>query len=194
MNIPIFIMLFCIYVPIISLIVFSIVRNIILNKNIPKYEYVVKVPKFYLVGSLVGLISGVTIITIFTLLTFSTVLEHLSLRIFLCLVFMSFILFIFLYAFLKAQNCKLYVNDKTICVQPMFSKRCYYTFDDIKCVERKINNWNNTERIVIYFNFGKKLRIEKIQINYKELLKSLTYNVSYDKLTGFESYYGNLTP
>ena len=75
----------------------------------------------------------------------------------------------------------------------MFRNRYYCKFDDIKYVKRQVKS-NGAERVLIYFNYGKKLKIEKIQINYKEFLKSLTYNVSYDKLTGFESYYGNLTP
>lgn len=185
-NFEIIICLLCIYVPTMFLIVFSFIRNTLIYKLEPKCKYIIQAPKITLLISLLGLIFVSLLLVGFTLFSYKT----LHIVFYVCF---GLFIFLFLYLYFKVQNCRVYVNDKEFCVQPMFRNRYYCKFDDIKYVKRQVKS-NGAERVLIYFNYGKKLKIEKIQINYKEFLKSLTYNVSYDKLTGFESYYGNLTP
>ncbi len=178
-KIEILICLICIYVPTVFLIVFSFIRNSVIYKLEPKCKYVIQAPKTTLIFSLFGLIFVSVFLVGFTLFSYKT----LHIVFYIC--FGAFIL-LFLYLYIKAQNCRVYVNDKGFCVQPMFRKRRYYTFEDIKYVKRQVKS-NGAERVLVYFNFGKKLKSEKTELNYNKFVNTLTVNLSADKLIGFKT-------
>ena len=151
-----------IFIPVLIVILFAIIRSAQINFKNSTADIIVTVPKMVMSIGIVSVLSFTLVVIGFTL--FSEEKPHI-------VFYLIFGLFIWLGTFLiiKTLMFKVIVTKNKITVFPVLNKSYSFTFDQIVSATRQTkNNQVKSERIVIKTDKNKKLIVESSELSYKK--------------------------